>query len=155
MLNVKKIKDIREDHDITQQKMADILGVKRSTYSLWEIGISTIPLKNLCDFVDYFEISLDNALGLHKNRSTSTCQKGMDFKVLGENIKRMRIEKGLSQMDVAKSLGVSQACIVRYEKGIICISINNLYALSKIFKVSFTTLCGKEIRHDEKILQEV
>ena len=126
MLNVKKIKDIREDHDITQQKMADILGVKRSTYSLWEIGIST-----------------------------STCQKGMDFKVLGENIKRMRIEKGLSQMDVAKSLGVSQACIVRYEKGIICISINNLYALSKIFKVSFTTLCGKEIRHDEKILQEV
>ena len=67
----------------------------------------------------------------------------------------MRIEKGLSQMDVAKSLGVSQACIVRYEKGIICISINNLYALSKIFKVSFTTLCGKEIRHDEKILQEV
>ena len=55
MLNVKKIKDIREDHDITQQKMADILGVKRSTYSLWEIGISTIPLKNLCDFVDYFQ----------------------------------------------------------------------------------------------------
>lgn len=43
-------------------------------------------------------------------------------------------------------LGVSQACIVRYEKGIICISTSNLYKLFKEFKISLSELCGKTIK---------
>ena len=53
MINLSKLKDIREDNDISQEEMAKILGVNRSTYSLWELGINTIPLKNLCDFAKY------------------------------------------------------------------------------------------------------
>lgn len=154
MVNVRKIKDIREDHDLSQQQMADILGVKRSTYSLWEVGISLIPLKNLCDFADYFKISLDYALGLNKKCSTNIYKKGINFKVLGENIRKIRKEKGLTQMDVAKTIGVTRACIARYEKGIICISINNLYTLSKVFHISLTALCGKTVDTSEKVLQK-
>lgn len=40
-------------------------------------------------------------------------------------------------------IGVSQACITRYEKGLICISTSNLYKLSKKFKFSLAELCGK------------
>lgn len=38
MINITKLKDIREDNDISQVQMAEILGVNRSTYSLWELG---------------------------------------------------------------------------------------------------------------------
>ena len=36
MLDFKRLKDLREDHDLTQSEMAEIIGVKRSAYSLWE-----------------------------------------------------------------------------------------------------------------------
>ena len=62
MINLSKLKDIREDNDISQEEMAKILGVNRSTYSLWELGINIIPLKNLCDFADYFNYSIDYVL---------------------------------------------------------------------------------------------
>lgn len=42
----------------------------------------------------------------------------------------MRIKRGLLQENVANMLEVSQTCIVKCEKGIICISTSNLYKLS-------------------------
>ena len=50
MMNVTRLKDIREDNDINQVKISKILNVNRSTYSLWELGINIIPLKYLYVF---------------------------------------------------------------------------------------------------------
>ncbi len=143
MINFNRLKDIREDNDINQEQMAEILNVKRSTYSLWELGINIIPLKNLCDFADYFNFSIDYILGLTNNRKNSNLIKGLDLIKLGNNIKYLRSKKELSQENIADIIGVSQACITRYEKGLICISTSNLYKLSKEFKVSLSELCGK------------
>ena len=44
-------------------------------------------------------------------------------------------------------IGVSQACMTRYEKGVICISISNLYKISKEFKISLSELCEKIKKH--------
>lgn len=40
-------------------------------------------------------------------------------------------------------LGVTQARITRYEKGLICISTPNLYKFCKEFKISLSDICGK------------
>lgn len=69
--------------------------------------------------------------------------KGLDLIKLGNNIKNLRIKKELSQENLANILGVTQACITKYEKGLICISTSNLYKLSKKFKISLSELCGK------------
>lgn len=143
MINFKRLKDIREDNDINQEQMAKILGVNRSTYSLWELGINIIPLKSLCDFADYFNSSLDYILGLSNNKSSKNLIKGLDLKILGNNIKAIRIKNNLSQENIAEILGVTQACITRYEKGIINISVSNLYKFAKEFKISINYLCGK------------
>ena len=123
--------------------MAKILGVNRSTYSLWELGINIIPLKSLCDFADYFNINLDYILGLSNNKQSKNINKGFDLKILGDNMKNIRIKNKLSQENIASLLGVTQACITRYEKGIICISLPNLYIFSKEFNITINTLCGK------------
>lgn len=143
MISFNRLKDIREDNDINQEKMSEILGVNRSTYSLWELGINIIPLKSLCDFADYFDFSLDYVLGLTNDRKSKSSIKGIDLKVLGNNMKLIRTKNNLSQENIAELLGVTQACITRYEKGIISISIPNLYKFAKELKISINELCGK------------
>ena len=91
MINFNRLKDIIEDNDINQEQMAKILNVKRSTYSLWELGINIIPLKNLCDFADYFDFSIDYILGLTNDRKNINLIKGLDLVELGNNIKYLRI----------------------------------------------------------------
>lgn len=143
MINFNRLKDIREDNDINQEKMSEILGINRSTYSLWELGINIIPLKSLCDFADYFDFSLDYVLGLTNDRKSKSSIKGIDLKVLGNNMKLIRNKNNLSQENIAELLGVTQACITRYEKGLISISVPNLYKFAKEFKISINELCGK------------
>ena len=143
MISFKRLKDIREDNDINQEHMAEILGVNRSTYSLWELGINIIPLHSLCGFADYFNFSLDYVLGLSNNKGSKDLIKGLDLEILGNNMKAIRIKHNLSQENIANMLDVTQACIARYEKGIISISVSNLYKFSKEFKVTINSLCGK------------
>lgn len=143
MISFNRLKDIREDNDINQEKMSEILDVNRSTYSLWELGINIIPLKSLCDFADYFNFSLDYVLGLTNDRKSKSSIKGIDLKILGSNMKLIRTKNNLSQENIAELLGVTQACITRYEKGLISISVPNLYKFAKEFKVSINELCGK------------
>ena len=151
MINFERLKNIREDHDLSQEQMAKILHVKRPAYSLWELGINIIPLKFLSSFADYFNYSLDYVLGLTNSKDTVLLKKGINRKSIGNNIKNIRIKNNLSQENLANILGVTQACIVRYEKGIIEISTSNLYKLSKTFNISMNDLCCKTKRKIETL----
>lgn len=143
MIDFFRLRDI-EDNDINQIRMAEILGVNRSAYSLWELGINIIPLNYLAFFADYFDYSIDYVLGLTNVRRKNNLIKGFDLKILGNNLKEVRIKNSLSQEDMARILNVTQPCITRYEKGLICISTSNIYKISKEFKISISKLCGKE-----------
>lgn len=144
MIDFFRLRDIREDNDINQIRMAEILGVSRSAYSLWELGINIISLNYLAFFADYFDYSIDYVLGLTNVRRKNNLIKGFDLKILGNNLKEVRIKNSLSQEDMARILNVTQPCITRYEKGLICISTSNIYKISKEFKISISKLCGKE-----------
>ena len=58
-------------------------------------------------------------------------------------MKEIRTKHKLSQENIANLLGITQACVARYENGLIEISISNLYKFSKYFKVSLSKLCNK------------
>lgn len=143
MMNTSRLKDIREDNDINQNDMSKILNVNRSTYSLWELGINIIPLKNLCDFADYFNLSIDYVLGLTNTKNIKNINNGLNLKVLGNNLRSIRIKNNLSQENIANILNVTQACITRYEKGLIYISTPNLYKFAKYFNITINELYGK------------
>ncbi len=145
MINFTRLKDIRENADISQKEMASILKVKRSTYSLWELGINIIPLSYIASFADHFNYTIDYCLGL-TNIKNNPNKKGLDLIVLGNNMKEIRLKNNLSQENIADSLKVTQACIVRYEKGLVCISTSNLYKFCKEFKVSMSYICGKSAK---------
>ena len=68
MSNFRFIK-LREDNDLTQQEIANKLGVLRNTYSKWENNINDIPLDILNKLANFYNCSLDYLLGL-SNKST-------------------------------------------------------------------------------------
>ena len=148
MFDVKRLKNIREDHDMSQAEVAKILNTSRSTYSLWELGINAIPLSYLFEFAKYFNISIDYILS-NKRSSKFNYKKEstLNLKSVGLNIKENRIKNNISQENLAKLLGVTQPCIVRYEKGIIEISIYNLYQISSILNISIDEL----LKDDNKV----
>lgn len=58
----KKIEDLRIDHDMTQQDVADYLGCKREVYRRYEKGTRTIPVDFLIRLADLYKVSVDYIL---------------------------------------------------------------------------------------------
>ena len=58
-----RIKDLREDHDLTQQQIADHLHIKQNTYSQYENGHRQIPIEILIKLARYYDTSVDYILG--------------------------------------------------------------------------------------------
>ncbi|MBQ0098788.1 MAG: helix-turn-helix transcriptional regulator [Oscillospiraceae bacterium] len=54
-----RIRDLREDNDLTQKQVADMLMCDQSLYSKYERGEREIPLSLLIMLADFYETSLD------------------------------------------------------------------------------------------------
>lgn len=59
-----RIKDLREDADLTQQFIADYLMCDQSLYSKYERGIRQVPLDIIVDLADYYGVTTDYIIGL-------------------------------------------------------------------------------------------
>lgn len=63
-----RIRDMREDNDLTQQQIANILLCDQSLYSKYERGKREIPLHLLIKLADYYNTSLDYLVGRIDNK---------------------------------------------------------------------------------------
>lgn len=59
-----RLKDIREDRDISQQTVAAYLNIKQNTYSQYENGKRQLPLDSLIKLARYYGVSADYILEL-------------------------------------------------------------------------------------------
>ena len=59
-----KLKDIREDRDLTQEQLAKILNCKQNTYQQYESGKRQIPIQALIKLALFYNIPLDYILDL-------------------------------------------------------------------------------------------
>ncbi|MBO7302606.1 MAG: helix-turn-helix transcriptional regulator [Clostridia bacterium] len=64
MVYIKRIRDLREDHDKTQKEIADILGTSQTMYARYERGANELPLHHLIALCKYYNVSADYILGL-------------------------------------------------------------------------------------------
>ncbi len=63
------IKDLREDHDLTQQQLAQLLNISQATYSRYESGTLDIPSTSLIALALFYKTSVDFLLGLTNNKT--------------------------------------------------------------------------------------
>ena len=63
-MDTKRLRDLREDNDKTQQQIADMLNMHRSVYRRYESGERESPVWALIKLADYYRVSTDYLLGL-------------------------------------------------------------------------------------------
>lgn len=62
--NYQRIKDMREDRDLTQQQVAEILEIKQTQYSRYELGKQMMGVDKYIKLAQFYNISLDYLTGL-------------------------------------------------------------------------------------------
>ncbi len=60
------LRNLREDRDLTQQYMADLLKIGRTMYRRYETGETEIPIRHLKVLCTFYGVSSDYILGLSK-----------------------------------------------------------------------------------------
>lgn len=74
-MHFRRIRDLREDADLTQTQIADHLGIAQTVYSRYERGYQTIPLHLLIRLADFYKVSLDYLTGRCDQPCVNTCEK--------------------------------------------------------------------------------
>lgn len=62
-MKYQRVRDLREDRDLTQQQMADLLHINRRTYGSYENGVNAMTPEILCAIAEIHGTSVDYLLG--------------------------------------------------------------------------------------------
>ena len=141
MLN-ERLLDIRDEAELNQEDMAEILKVSQSNYSRWENGKELIPLSKLNILCNYFKINMDYVIGISRNFK---CEKKCTFnnEMIGKRLKEFRKEKGITQAELADFLNTTQSTISAYESGKTTILTAFSYDICKRYNISMDYLCAR------------
>lgn len=66
-----RIKNLREQHSMTQASLAKRLGITRSSVNAWEMGISVPSTQYIVELANIFQVSTDYLLGLNTSSTIS------------------------------------------------------------------------------------
>lgn len=61
------LRDLREDHDLTQSEVAKVLQTTQQVYSRYENGVNELPIRHLVALCRFYQVSADDVLGLRES----------------------------------------------------------------------------------------
>lgn len=61
---IRIIRNLREDHDLTQQEVAEYLGTSQTMYARYERGANEMPIRHLIKLCELYDVSSDYILGI-------------------------------------------------------------------------------------------
>ena len=138
-----RLKEIRENNDVSQRSVREVLKVGKSTYSRWETGEQLIPLTRLNEFCNYFHVSMDYALGISKTDFKTKELKQLDKNKIGQNLRLIRKEHNLTQEELAKLFNTTHSTISAYENGKTILLTAFAMQLCKKYRYSLDWICNK------------
>lgn len=142
-MKFERLRQMREEHNLTQKQIAHILDVDRSTYASWETGKDSIPLRRLNKLSDYYKVSIDYLTGL-TNVSSRYRIIDLDAKVVGQNLRNLRKMHNLVQKDIFIFLNTTSSTYSAYETGKILIKTDFLYTIANKYHASIDDLLSKK-----------
>lgn len=66
-----RLRDLREDMDMNQTQVAELLHTSQTVYSRYERGYLTIPVEHLLILADFYNVSVDYMLGRTERKETN------------------------------------------------------------------------------------
>ncbi len=136
-----RIREIRLELKLTQHNISKILGITRSSYSLWELEKNIIPLTKLNEFSNKFKFSLDYITKL-SNDNVYKYHNKLNKKEIGKKIKLVRKQNKLTQEKLAKIFNTTHSAISAYENGVTLIPTLFLLEFCRITNKSMDWVCS-------------
>ena len=135
MLNTSNIKQYRISLHKSQNEVADILKVSRSSYAMWESNNELFPIKRLIDFCELFSVSVDYIFNLCEENNYQLQSYDKNKSMM--RLKEFRKENKLTQEKLASILNTNKSVICGYEKGRYIIATPFLYQICKRYNTRY------------------
>jgi len=135
-----KIKDLREDNDLRQREVAKLLKVRRSTYTMWELGDVNFPIEKMIVLANILHTNIEYLLNLSADKSSIIYPGNIDLVTIGNKLRDYRIKIGKTQKDFAKTLGIRQSSYSYYEDGRTRIPTDRLVLLCRTYHIPLNDL---------------
>ncbi len=142
-MNTDKIKEIRDELEITQKELSSKLNCTRSAYSLWEINKNTIPLYYLNKISNELNINIDYLVDLSNEKSIFFNKVEIDKIELGKRIRIARKSINYTQEKLANKLNTTHSVISAYESGKTAVPTLFMIEIAKITKKNLNWFLNK------------
>ena len=143
MLYSEKLKYLREEKELKQHELAQILNFHRNGYGQFEREETILPIKHLNTLSNYFNVSIDYLFSFTNIRQYKHAKKEFDPQLSGQRLRSWRKENKITQVNLAHFLNTTQSNIVGYEQGKFVIATPYLYMICKKYHISADYLLGK------------
>lgn len=128
-----RIRDLREDADLTQTQLAQTLLCDQSLYSKYERGERVLPLELAVKLAELYNVSIDYLVGREEKWPMERYRR----------IRDLREDADLTQAQVGTAINVPQRTYAYYESGERMIPPQVLCALADFYQVSVDYLLGR------------
>ena len=126
---------------LSQEFIADSLGYSTQTISLWESGKASPSLIVWSKYASLLKIDLEGLI-LDKNKKENDYSDSLSFdsNKFASELRRLRKNKGITQLDLAKNFNINVGLIIKFEKGKSFPNVKQFIALCVYYKLSFDEL---------------
>lgn len=66
---IRRLRALREDNDLTQTQIAELLGTSQTMYARYERCANELPVRHLVKLCELYNVSSDQVLGIHRDSS--------------------------------------------------------------------------------------
>lgn len=73
-MRINRLRDLREDMDLTQKQLAERLGYHTTTYQRWEENVHSIKLEDAINIANFYNVSLDYIAGRTNCKNINKCR---------------------------------------------------------------------------------
>ena len=137
-----RIRNLREDKDLSQREMAEVLSMSQTGYSKYETGENDVPTSILRKLATFHKTSTDYILGLtDEDDETAPEPESLALqKSLGEKIQNRRKDVGLNQEKFALQINMGKTYFAAVEAGKQNMSVQNLKKIADGLNISLSEL---------------
>lgn len=130
-----RLRNLMETRNVTQQMLADAIGVKRQTISAYSDGSADPTLPRLSAMADYFHVSVDNLIGKHKSTTPDNEEIRKRIGLTDGAISTLEMYYHWSEYSANGAIPSLISAILETEEGRKLIEQINLYVFADFSKI--------------------
>lgn len=138
-----RYEELRLDSEMKQGDIAQILSVKRNTYSKWENLINDMPLEKCNELANYYKTSLDYVLGLSNVKVVVETPLFIDWNTISKRLYELRSASKLTEKELSCKIGFAQTTYSQYETGTRRPTTMKLLSIAQYHNVSVDYIVGR------------